>query len=82
MAQQPGGAGRSGQGSNNVVTVASFLRNPRYMGSGKLTPKGCRGVSVLRRERGWQMKEELLVEAGGAVSERGTVAAASTSPGA
>ena len=45
----PGGAGRPGQGSNNVVTVASFLSNLRHMGSGKLTQKGCRRVSVLRR---------------------------------
>lgn len=49
MRQLPGGAGRPGQGSNNVVTVASFLSNLRHMGSGKLTQKGCRRVSVLRR---------------------------------
>ena len=50
MGQLPGGTGRSRQGSNNVVTGPSLLRNLRYMGRGKLTQKGCRGVSVLR----WQ----------------------------
>lgn len=33
-------------------------------------------------ERGWKMKKELSVEADGAVNERGTVTAASASPGA